>query len=240
MNLKTLINKVKIYGVSKSLKYGFDKVFTASYKKFLKNSYSQDGEDLIIDELLNYKKKGTYIDVGANDVEKFSNTKRFYDKGWRGINIEPDYNNYIKFVEKRPEDINLNLGIGTKKGSLKFYLFDTDTLSTFSSDSVEKYKTLGFKVIEEKLIELVSLEEVISKYLGNEPIDFISIDTEGYDLEVLKSNNWEKYRPKLICVENFEEDEVEVKEFLEDKMYQKIKSTKINSIYKNLREESIK
>jgi FkbM family methyltransferase len=236
MNMDGLINKVKMYGIFKSLKYGFDKTITANYKKFLKNSFSQDGEDLIIDELLNYKKNGNYIDVGANDVEKFSNTKRFYNKGWRGINIEPDYNNYLKFVQKRPEDINLNLGIGSKKSFMKFYIFDTDTLSTFSENSVEKYKTLGFKVVEEKDIEVVTLEEVVSKYLGGNPIDFISIDTEGYDLEVLKSNNWEKYRPKLICIENFEENEEDIKKFLEDNMYQKVKSTKINSIYRDLRE----
>jgi FkbM family methyltransferase len=236
MNIKTFVNKVKMYGIFKSLKYGFDKTFTANYKKFLMNSYSQDREDLIIDELLNYKKNGTYIDVGANDIEKFSNTKRFYNKGWRGINIEPDYKNYLKFVQKRPEDINLNLGIGSKKSFMKFYIFDTDTLSTFSEDSVEKYKTLGYKVVGEKDIEVVTLEEVVSKYLGDTPIDFISIDTEGYDLEVLKSNNWEKYRPKLICIENFEGGEEDVKKFLEDNMYQKVKSTRVNSIYKDLRE----
>jgi FkbM family methyltransferase len=236
MNIKTFVNKVKMYGIFKSLKYGFDKTFTANYKKFLMNSYSQDREDLIIDELLNYKKNGTYIDVGANDIEKFSNTKRFYNKGWRGINIEPDYKNYLKFVQKRPEDINLNLGIGSKKSFMKFYIFDTDTLSTFSEDSVEKYKTLGYKVVGEKDIEVVTLEEVVPKYLGDTPIDFISIDTEGYDLEVLKSNNWEKYRPKLICIENFEGGEEDVKKFLEDNMYQKVKSTRVNSIYKDLRE----
>ncbi len=74
------------------------------------NSFAQFGDDIIIEKLLG-KRKGFYIDIGANHPDRFSNTKRFYVNGWRGINIEPNPISYNKFL-KRKKDVNLNIGIG--------------------------------------------------------------------------------------------------------------------------------
>src|SRR3989344_7565306 len=97
--------KLRTYTLGKILKYTFYE-FKYLLVKILYGSYSQFGEDMVIDNLLNNKKRGFYVDVGAYDPDRFSNTKRFYLKGWRGINIEPDVYSFNKFLEKRPEDIN--------------------------------------------------------------------------------------------------------------------------------------
>jgi FkbM family methyltransferase len=231
MNLKQLFKKIKIYGIKNSLKFTYHEIIERFFKKIFYKSYSQEGEDLIIDGLLGNKNFGYYIDIGANDPERFSNTKRFYDKGWRGINIEPDYNNYLKFLNKRPEDLNLNIGISSKNQTLKFYKFNVGTISTFSEKDAENSKKLGFEILEEIEIKVITLKDIMEKYVKNDFVDFLSVDTEGHDLEVLKSNDWDKYRPKLICIENHEDLTDLNKNFLEKNLYKKVASTDINSIY---------
>jgi FkbM family methyltransferase len=209
--------------------------------EILRKSYSQNGEDLIIDKILKGKKTGFYIDVGANNPDRFSNTKRFYQKGWTGINIEPNYSNYSKFLKKRPRDINLNVGIGNYKGNLKFYTFFPNALSTFSIEEVKKYKKQGFKLIQEQKIEVKRLKEILKKYAPKE-IDFISIDTEGFDFEVLKSNNWDMFRPKIICIESIRDFKYALNKgnkiniFLKNKDYKKVYENNLNSIWIDKRE----
>ena len=82
-------------------------------------SYSQLNEDCIIDWLTGYKKKGTYIDIGAYHPDKISNTRLFYERGWRGVNVEPSLIGYKLFCEKRPDDINLNCAIG--EGTVDYF-----------------------------------------------------------------------------------------------------------------------
>lgn len=165
------------------------------------NSYSQHREDIIIDKLLKTKKNGFYVDVGANNPTGFNNTKRFYDKGWSGINIEPNTRGYKLFLEKRKRDINLNIGISKKESYLPFYHIEPDLLSTFSKEEMKSYLKNGYKLVEEKKVKTLPLKKVLNKYAKNKEIDFFSIDTEGFDLQVLKSNNWKKYKPKIICIE---------------------------------------
>src|SRR3989344_6416322 len=104
--LNGLLNKFHVYGPQKFFYFAYLELMKMFYWQPIRNSYSQNNEDLKIDELLNYPSKGFYVDVGAYDPDRFSNTKRFYLKGWRGINIEPDVYSFNKFLEKRPEDIN--------------------------------------------------------------------------------------------------------------------------------------
>ena len=134
--IKKLFQYLKIYSPITLLFYLHLEV------KFLLNrssgiSYSQWGEDIIIDNLLGRKKRGFYIDIGAYDPTRFSNTKRFYLRGWRGINVEPDPVRIKKFHKERPGDINLNIGIADKSRVLNFFKFDPPTLSTFSLNAVK-------------------------------------------------------------------------------------------------------
>jgi len=231
MDIKLVIDKIKLYGIKKSISFGISETIGRVYRNIILGSYSQDFEDLIIDKILGHKKSGNYIDIGAFNPERMSNTKRFYDRGWRGINVEPDYNNYLKFVEKRKEDINLNVGVSNLKGELKFFRFTVETLSTFSETEAEKIVSQGFELRETISSKVTTLEDIFSSYLKEATVDFMSVDTEGHDMEVLQSNNWEVYRPKVICVENNLTSEVN--SFLEDQNYKKVATTNINSIFQD-------
>ena len=170
------------------------------YHEVLK-TYSQFHEDLIIDNLLACKKDGFYVDVGANHPTELSNTKKFYDRGWNGINIEPNPILIKGLIEQRKRDLNLNIGIAPEKGELTFYLLSADTLSTFDYKSAQLNARIhGEKIKSELSVKVSQLKEVLEKNNVKE-IDFMSVDTEGFDLAVLQSNDWFKFRPKLLIVE---------------------------------------
>src|SRR3989338_1864430 len=101
--MKNVIEKIHMYGVRKSLLYAFQELIQRPLFGLVLKSYSQKGEDLFMDTYFQHKKDGFYVDVGANDPDRFNNTKKFYQKGWRGINIEPDTHNYNKFLKRSEE-----------------------------------------------------------------------------------------------------------------------------------------
>lgn len=234
-----IFEKLKIYGLKKFTLYFFVEMKMVFINQLILNSYSQKGEDMEIDKLLKYKKNGFYIDVGAHDPYRLSNTFRFYKKGWTGINIEPDINNYKKFLTFRKNDINLNMGIVDINGEMDFYKFIPETLSTFSKEEADKYVKQGYKLVEVKKVKIYKLDLVLDEYCKNKEIDFMSIDTEGFDMQVLKSNNWTKFKPKIICIEsvihninkiNNEKTDNHDK-FLIELGYKKAFDNKLNSIY---------
>lgn len=243
--MKNLKEKIKIYGYKKIFNILLLEIKYKLIMQTIKNSYSQKGEDLIIDNLLKNKNHGFYVDIGAYDPHRFSNTKRFYKKGWTGINIEPQTNNYRKFIKDRKKDINLNIGIGDIDSKIDFFKFIPDTLSTFSEKEAAEYQKQGFKLNERVKINMYKLGDVLLKYCPKDKkIDFLSIDTEGFDLEVLKSNNWNQFRPKLICIESTKHTLNEKKQkstanrlelFLINIDYKKVFDNGLNSIYINVK-----
>src|SRR5438552_17947489 len=106
--MQDILKKIKIYGIKKSINYAVRELYLKYWMQIVRNSYSQGGEDLVMDNFFNGKRKGFYVDVGANDPTRFNNTKRFYKKGWRGINIEPDPKLFEKIKSDRSRDTNLN------------------------------------------------------------------------------------------------------------------------------------
>lgn len=238
--MKHLIDKLKIYGAKRFLHYTFIDLKRKLCMEYIKGSYSQRGEDLVIDRLSGYKKRGFYVDVGAYDPDRFSNTKRFYLKGWKGINIEPNTSNYKSFLRERERDINLNSGIGNHNTKLNFYQFIPDTLSTFSQKEAGKYQKQGYKLVGTTKVLVRRLKTIFEQYRPHNKIDFVSIDTEGYEIEVLKSNDWTKYKPTLICIESIEHAVKNKKSrpiknidnFLIEKGYKKVFDNNQNSIYK--------
>ena len=145
--IKKIFYYLKIYGVVKFLWYIIREA-QFSIKTVLQNTYTPFGDDIIIDNLLGRKKRGFYIDIGAYDPTRFSNTKRFYLRGWRGINVEPNPKRIGLFNKYRPRDVNLNIGIASKNGSLNFFRFEPESLSTFSNKVAKDYQKLGFKLPE--------------------------------------------------------------------------------------------
>lgn len=165
--------------------------------------YSQEGEDMILSRLLGQKHKGFYIDIGAHHPRRFSNTYLFYKKGWKGINIDPNADAIKLFQKERPNDINLCLPISDKKQLLTYYMFNEPALNTFVKSLAEKHtRGSNYTITDTLELESQTLGQVLDNFLPkNTAIDFMSIDVEGLDLNVLKSNNWTKYCPEIILIE---------------------------------------
>jgi len=226
--INKLIRYFKIYSPITLLFYLYLEI-KSLLNRSLGISYSQWSEDIIIDDLLGKKKGGFYVDIGAYDPTRFSNTKKFYLRGWKGINIEPDPIRIRKFYNERSRDINLNIGIANKNSLLNFFKFSPQTLSTFSKKSLNDYQKQGYKLNEIIKVKVLKLSKVLEKNCrSNKRIDFLSIDTEGLDLEVLKSNNWKKFRPKVICIEG---QGGNPEKFLIKLGYKKVHTNQTNTIF---------
>jgi len=166
-------------------------------------SYSQEGEDMILRRLFEKQQTGFYVDVGAHNPVRFSNTYFFYKKGWRGINIDAMPGSMKLFNKIRPRDINIEKAISDQKQVLTYYVFNEPALNGFSKKLSEERNGKGGYFVKETIdIETSTLEEILEEYLpNNQEIDFLSIDVEGLDFAVLKSNNFAKYKPKVILIE---------------------------------------
>lgn len=205
-------------------------------------SYSQDLEDVF---LLRYFKKdyiGFYVDVGAYDPLRFSNTALFYKRGWRGINIEPNKSAIEKFNRLRPFDINLNYMIGSSEALKKLYIFNEKALNTTNKKRASFLnKTTPFKTESKISYKTVSLKNVFEQHLPPlHEIDFMSVDVETLEFDVLKSNDWAKFRPTYLLVEMLQDDLKEVVEdplakFLAKKAYTPFAKIGRTAFFKNLR-----
>lgn len=178
--------------------------------KLLKNftvSYAQNREDLFIDAFFPDIKKGYYVDVGANHPYYHSVTKIFYDKGWRGINIEPNPMLHKQLEDERPEDINLLNGVGDKVGELDLRVYHSadglEGISTFSKEmkrehsSSQNRDSMNYDDIK---VDVTTLSKMFSSHkVGH--IHFMKIDVEGFEYEVIEGNDWSTYRPELVCIE---------------------------------------
>jgi FkbM family methyltransferase len=168
------------------------------------SSWSQEGEDQILRRIFEGKSIGFYVDVGAHHPKRFSNTYFFYRLGWSGINIDAMPNSMKEFRKERPRDINVEIGVGSNVSEMNYYVFNDPALNSFSKLISEERDESNnpYKIIDIKVVKIESLENILDMYLPeNQKIDFLSIDVEGMDLDVLKSNNWKKYRPEYVLVE---------------------------------------
>lgn len=162
-------------------------------------TYAQYNEDIILKALLHDVKKGFYVDVGANDPDDDSVTKLFYESGWSGINIEPIKSLHTKLLKSRPRDINLHIAIGDTNNKLMFREYiDLQGHSTLAKDRVaEKGEKQKYKDYQ------VNVRTLSSVFKDNKikHIHFLKIDVEGFEGSVINGNNWDVYRPEVICIE---------------------------------------
>lgn len=176
------------------------------WDKFFEKSYSQEGEDLILARFFSKYNNGFYVDVGAHHPKRFSNTYLLYSKGWKGINIDAMPGSMRLFNKMRKRDINLEVPIAKEVKNLTYYQFNEPALNSFSKElSMSRNGLNSYCITKEIKIKAYRLDSVLDRHINEkQKIDFMSVDVEGYDFEVLLSNNWEKYRPKLILVEIYE------------------------------------
>lgn len=171
---------------------------------YAKMYYSQDGEDAVLAAFIENipNCKGFYIDLGSHHPFKFSNTQYFYDRGWRGINIDATPGSMSLFNEYRREDINIEIGVSSSRHDLMFYIFEESALNSFNKKLSEDRIKKGWKLIEKKVVKTVKINDLLSKYLKlNQKIDFMNIDIEGMELDILKNFNWKDYAPDYLMIE---------------------------------------
>jgi len=168
--------------------------------KGVQKSYAQFGEDIVAAAILRVVTHGTYVDVGAFDPVLYSNTYHFYKKGWRGLVIDPNPSAQAKFALMRPRDTFVPVGIAETEGTLPYWKFNYSAYNTFDAQGKENYlkensllRVIG--VIEARTIPLAT----VLKEHSITAIDFLSIDAQGFDLQVLRSMR--DIRPTLIAVE---------------------------------------
>lgn len=166
-------------------------------------THAQHGDDIVIRCIFDNLgiDNPSYLDIGAHHPTHISNTKLFYDAGSSGINVEANPYLFQKFMVERPRDINLNFGVGKEAGFLNFYMvdeysgrnsFDYETVAAFVADYPE------FSIRDIRELPVMTVAQV----LQNRTIpDFLTIDVEGLDYDILKSIDFERYPFKVICVE---------------------------------------
>ncbi|WP_216647443.1 FkbM family methyltransferase [Chitinophaga sp. SYP-B3965] len=210
--------------------------------KFSEICYSQEGEDMVLQRFLGDKANGFYIDIGAHHPIRFSNTYKFFKRGWRGINIDAMPGSMERFRKLRKEDINLELPLSDKKEVLNYYIFNEKALNTFDETEARKKDGVnGFKITDVRSLETSTLTDVVNKYVpAGQSIDFLSIDIEGYDMKVLKSNDWNKIRPEIVLIEDLNssiEDSLQGEQFrfMKSVDYKLIARTFNTAFYKNER-----
>ncbi len=171
-------------------------------------SYAQNREDLIIAGFFPDIEKGFYVDVGANHPIRHSVTKLLYDKGWRGINVEPNADLFKQIEKYRPNDTNLNIGIAVDEGKLELRVYHTRDglagLSTFTNEIKEEYASRGGEDtanFTDVIVDTMRLDQIFKKHKTS-TIHFLKLDVEGFENEAILSNNWKKYRPILLCIES--------------------------------------
>ncbi len=168
--------------------------------------FGQSGEDAILQRIFKRKRGGFYIDVGCFHPTRYSNTYVLHELlGWRGINIDASSKAIEFFKEARPNDINIHTAIGKKRGKQKLHLYSDPAVSTLSQDNMKKTASKGLAhIVGEEMVKVAPLSDILDAHLPkNKHIDILDIDIEGYDIQALETNNWEKYRPSVILIEDF-------------------------------------
>jgi FkbM family methyltransferase len=199
------------------------------------NFYSQYGEEKILSQFFGDKKNGFLVDVGAMDGITYSNSRYLIEnKSWSGILVEPHpeyFQNLQRIYQDNHNIVLINYGCFNIETELDFYLYSTGvdgSVSTISQDFREHITNIhGDKYKEIIKINTMTLNNIMKNY---DDIDFLSIDVEGVDMEVLSSNDWTNNRPSLICVEHSMDINI-LNEFMDNINYVKYAETGGNTFF---------
>lgn len=219
-----------------------------AFFKHVRTSYSQSGEDIIISDLFNRLniQHPSYLDIGANDPIALSNTYRLYKRGSKGVCVEPNPALCEKLRKHRSRDICLNVGVAFNDlREADFYLFPEkfNGLSTFSKEEADFWEQTGndeigrHKVERVIKIKLLPINEIMKTYFSPWP-NLISIDVEGLDFEIIKTIDFQQFKPEVFCIETlgFIENNKEIKkqeiiDFFLEKDYFVYADSYINTVF---------
>ena len=172
-------------------------------KGFKHPHYSQWGEDVVVENILRKVKKGFYVDVGAYHPMHYSNTFRLYKRGWRGINIEPNPSAKLLFSLHRPHDVHVTGGVAVETKTCPYYVFNHQSCTTFSEEQKEHMMQKSYiQLVDTKQIRCEPLRDTIARHASEKHINFLNIDVEGQNFEVLQTLNWDTHAPNVICIED--------------------------------------
>ena len=246
-----MVSKSKFYEVSKKypfLKnlYYFYNIYIRNYK-FLKNG-SQFGEDKFILEQFDKNYKGQFLDIGCFHPTKHNNTLLLYKKNWSGINIDLNPLTIDLFNFARPKDENINVAISDNETEKKLYFIDElNTQNTLDKNHLHflknHHKIQDAEIIERK-IKTKTINQILSS-LNIDYIDFMNLDIEGHELNVLKNINFDKFFIKIICVEMIKHNDeaskksAEIEKILIENNFHLIKQFEFNYIFKNKNEKNL-
>ncbi|MFZ5765135.1 MAG: FkbM family methyltransferase [Thermodesulfobacteriota bacterium] len=219
----------------------FGRLYRFFSPQFPLSSYSQSGEDIIVQRVLGRMgvKEVRYLDIGANDPVRLNNTYLLYKKGGRGVLVEPDPALCRRLSRRRKGDVVLQAGIGSIGSSeARLYCFDNAYLNTFSREEADKIEQYGkHRVVRTETVRLLDVNTILADYFDHGP-DFLSLDVEGFDLEILAALDFNRFRPRVLCVEtliytedNTEKKREEIFSLMEGNGYLLYGDTYINSIF---------
>jgi FkbM family methyltransferase len=167
----------------------------------VRSSYAQQGEDVIVEGTLKAVENGTYVDVGAYHPTLYSNTYTFYKKGWSGVVIDPNVDMKPLYSLLRPRDVFVNVAVGAESGSRPYYMFADGAYNSFDESRARGWEgSRGLKIKEVRQISFKPLSQILKEQTVTR-IDFLNVDVEGLDLEVLKTHDW-NIIPRVIAVED--------------------------------------
>lgn len=165
-------------------------------------SHAQNGEDVVLARAFSPDHAGFYLDIGASDPVVDSVTKHFYDHGWSGINVEPASLVASELRAARPRDLTLELAIGSETGQRLFYELPRELTgcSTFSESLAENYRREGYEVIARE-VPVQTLAQLSEEHAADRTVDFLKVDVEGAEAEVLAGADFSRFRPRIVLVE---------------------------------------
>lgn len=189
-------------------------------------SFAQFGEDLWLIDHFAGQKTGFYVDVGAFHPFLLSNTYLLWKRGWRGLNVEPAPKGVAMFERYRPDDINLSCAVSSSPGDVTFTL-----AGRFGG--IDDHLHLWKGVYDERIsVEALPLAEILDRHLEiHQQIDLLDVDCEGRDLDILRSNDWGRYRPRVILVEQHDHAEVSPNAFLEKLGYRLVTQLDLTLVF---------
>ncbi|RMH82306.1 FkbM family methyltransferase [Pseudomonas sp. AOB-7] len=194
-------------------------------------SYAQNFEDVTLWRALKLFGPGFYIDIGANHPTRDSVTRSLYERGWRGINIEPVLHYYESLCNERPEDINLCMAVGDEESDLIFFESPETGLSTLSLEMAERQKAEGIPFVQ-RTVKTRTLASICDEHARREsPIHFLKIDVEGFEEQVLRGMDFQKWRPWIILIESSYDSDPHWKSLILDAGYQFAFCDGINRYY---------
>ncbi len=162
-------------------------------------AYAQNGEDVVLARLFDRQETGHYLDVGAWDPVVDSVTKHFYDRGWRGVNVEPHPDSAARLRDERPGDVTLELALSRRAGTATLHVdrAGRSGLSTLDGRTARRVLDEGESAVR---VRTSTLAAVVGEHVPW-PVDFVKIDVEGHERAVIAGADWTRFRPRVVVVE---------------------------------------